>query len=207
MNAPIKEGLLKDVTSLEKFMRDAGFQQIPDAMRSYLAKAEAEAASKIAAVAQAEYGIAITGCPVDGCDGLYQQTGELHEGVPHYINGTMHLYYHRYTKQWFISNAFTPDKAAGLATIAVTGVALPMGQHSWKCFTRKKWRVKIVTTAVPMEPEPEPEPELELLSSVGLGKDKMWSEMTEDERQAVVELGWSQVSWDNDGANATLFCC
>jgi hypothetical protein len=41
-------------------------------------------------------------------------------------------------------------------------------------------------------------------SSVGLGKDKMWSEMTEDERQAVVELGWSQVSWDNDGANATL---
>ena len=34
-----------------------------------------------------------------------------------------------------------------------------MGQHSWKCFTHKKWWVKIVTTAVPMEPEPEPEPE------------------------------------------------
>ena len=30
-----------------------------------------------------------------------------------------------------------------------------------------------------------------------LGKDKHWSSLTEDERHAVRELGWSQASWDN----------
>ena len=107
------------------------------------ASAEREAANEIM----------VTKCPVAGCNGLYRQTGDLHEGVPHYTNGTKHLYYRPEDARWYISSAFTPDKTTGVAYIAVTDVALPMGEHSWQCYVDKKWQGKNVTTAVPTKAE------------------------------------------------------
>ena len=107
------------------------------------ASAEREAANEIM----------VTKCPVAGCNGLYRQTGDLHEGVPHYTNGTKHLYYRPEDARWYINSAFTPDKAVCHANLAVMDVALPMGEHSWQCYVDKKWQGKNVTTAVPTKAE------------------------------------------------------
>jgi hypothetical protein len=92
-------------------------------------------------------GISISGYPVAAWDGLYLRTGELHEGVPRYTNGTKHLYYRPQEKDWCINNAFTPDQTVCSAWVAVTGVALPMGEHNWRCYVHKKWQSKAITTA------------------------------------------------------------
>ena len=89
----------------------------------------------------------ISNCPVAGCDGLYEQTGDLHAGVPHYTNGTKHLYYRPEDKRWYIAIDFTPDNDVCFAWVVVTGVALPMGEHSWRCYVDKKWQVRSLTTA------------------------------------------------------------
>ena len=115
-----------------------------------------------AAVAQADACIKISGCPTDGADGAYAQTGELHEGVPHYTNGTMHLYYRPDEKDWRINDAFTPEETDCLAWMAITGVTMPMGEHSWDllvygcCSTYTicgRWKVRLVTTSLPTEIE------------------------------------------------------
>jgi hypothetical protein len=80
---------------------------------------------------------------------IYQQTGDLHEGVPRYTNGTMHLYYNPDKETWNCNGSFDPtDLVIGDARLAVSGVVIPMGVHSWSCWLDSTFQEKAVTTAV-----------------------------------------------------------
>lgn len=118
--------------------------------------ADASESGNSGAVAQARTGIMISNHPCKGCDGLYQRTGDLLDGVPHYTNGLKHLYYRRDAKVWYLNNAFTPDDdrftGTNVAYIEAPDTVVPIGDHVWFCDARfwvgEEWQPKTVTTAV-----------------------------------------------------------
>lgn len=138
---------------LERIQAHKAARRFPAMLAELVALIEqSERSGKVAAaVAQADKGVKISNCSVDGCNGFYKQTGDLYQGVPHYTNGIKHLFHRPEAKKWLIAAEFTPESASGSASLAATSVALPMGEHMWRLGQRHE----AVVTSVPTETELE----------------------------------------------------
>ena len=58
----------------------------------------------------------------------------------------MHLYRYQAEEQWYVNDAFTPDKSVCGGNIVSAGGEVPVGAQAWRCYdVNNKWEKRTVT--------------------------------------------------------------